>query len=86
MRRKHVPPSRNDEAGSGSLPAGAHSDAAAAFVDRVRARHGEDLVELYVLGSTVRGEASGRSSDVDALPSRTHELVADMESLCTSAD
>jgi len=27
----------------------------------------EELVTLYVFGSTVRGEASGRSSDIDVL-------------------
>ncbi|WP_435181159.1 nucleotidyltransferase domain-containing protein [Halorussus sp. AFM4] len=57
----------SDEPAAEPLPEGAHADAAAAFVDRARSRHGEDLVELYVFGSTVRGEASGRSSDVDVL-------------------
>lgn len=57
----------NSEAADETLPAGAHRDAAAAFVDRARSRHGDELAELYVFGSTVRGEASGRSSDVDVL-------------------
>lgn len=50
-----------------TLPADAHREAAAAFVDRARARHGDEIVGLYVFGSTVRGEATGRSSDVDIL-------------------
>lgn len=48
-----------------SLPADAHSEAAAVFVKRARSAHGEKILELYVFGSTIRGEASGRSSDVD---------------------
>ena len=57
----------SDETASKSLPADAHTDAAAAFVDRARSRHGDEIVELYVFGSTVRGDAHGRSSDVDVL-------------------
>ncbi|MDS0243160.1 MULTISPECIES: nucleotidyltransferase domain-containing protein [unclassified Haloferax] len=57
----------SNETAHESLPANAHADAAAAFVERARSRHGEDLIKLYVFGSTVRGEASGRSSDVDVL-------------------
>ncbi|MWG33791.1 nucleotidyltransferase domain-containing protein [Halomarina oriensis] len=49
------------------LPAGAHRDAAAAFADRALSRHTNEIAELYVFGSTVRGEAAGRSSDVDVL-------------------
>ncbi|RJT07059.1 nucleotidyltransferase domain-containing protein [Halococcus sp. IIIV-5B] len=45
----------------------AHTDAAAAFGERARSKHGTDVIELYVFGSTVRGEAHGRSSDVDVL-------------------
>ncbi|MFB6312110.1 MAG: nucleotidyltransferase domain-containing protein [Salinirussus sp.] len=56
-----------DETASESLPADAHTNAAAAFVDRARSRHGDDIVELYVFGSIVRGDANGRSSDVDFL-------------------
>ena len=50
-----------------SLPADAHSEAAEMFVKRARSTHGEKIAGLYVFGSTVRGEASGRSSDVDVL-------------------
>lgn len=57
----------NDEAAPRDLPPDAHADAAAAFVDRARSRHGDELVELYVFGSTVHGDADGRSSDVDVL-------------------
>jgi predicted nucleotidyltransferase len=57
----------NDETAPASLPADAHADAAAAFVDRARSRHAEEIVDLYVFGSTVRGDAHGRSSDVDIL-------------------
>jgi len=49
------------------LPADAHREAAKAFVERARSTHGEKIVELYVFGSTIRGDASGRSSDVDVL-------------------
>ena len=49
------------------LSADAHADAAAAFIERVRSKHGSQIIELYVFGSTVRGEAHGRSSDVDVL-------------------
>lgn len=49
------------------LPEDAHTNAAAAFVDRARSQHGDEIVELYVFGSTVRGEAHGRASDVDVL-------------------
>lgn len=45
----------------------AHTDAARAFVDRARSRHGDGIAELYVFGSTVRGEAHGLASDVDVL-------------------
>lgn len=57
----------SDEPAVEPLPEDAHADAAAAFVDRARSRHGDEISELYVFGSTVRGEASGRSSDVDVL-------------------
>lgn len=57
----------SDEAAHESLPADAHTDAATAFVDRARSRHGDEIAELYVFGSTVRGDAHGRASDVDVL-------------------
>lgn len=50
-----------------SLPVDAHTDAAKAFVERARSQHDADIVELYVFGSTVRGDAHGRASDVDVL-------------------
>jgi uncharacterized protein len=50
-----------------SLAADAHSTAATAFIDRAQSRHREQLIELYLFGSTVRGEACGRASDVDIL-------------------
>lgn len=55
-----------DEAASEALPADAHTDAAA-FVERSRSRHPDEIVELYVFGSTARGDTHGRSSDVDVL-------------------
>lgn len=58
-----------------SLPEGAHSRAAEVFVERARAEHGEELVELCVFGSTVRGEVSGRSSDVEVLKYYDEETV-----------
>jgi len=57
-----------DTDGAGEeLSADAHTDAAAAFVDRARSEHGDRIAELYVFGSTVRGDAHGRASDVDFL-------------------
>lgn len=44
-----------------------HDAAAEAFVDRVRSQYGDEIVELYVFGSTVRNEAQGLASDVDVL-------------------
>lgn len=57
----------SNEAAHEPLPEDAHADAAAAFVDRARSQHSDEISELYVFGSTVRGDASGRSSDVDVL-------------------
>ena len=61
------------------LPADAHTDAVAAFIERARSQHGEDLIMLYIFGSTARGEASGRSSDVlVVLPDGPdHDAIAD---------
>lgn len=56
-----------DETAHESLPADAHTEAAAAFVDRAQSHHGDEIAELFVFGSTIRGEAHGRSSDVDIL-------------------
>ena len=52
---------------SRSLAADAHMTAAKAFVDRVRSQHGTEIAELYVFGSTARGNAQGLASDVDVL-------------------
>lgn len=57
----------SSETADEALPDGVHEAAATAFVERTRSGYGDDLAELYVFGSTVRGEASGRSSDVDVL-------------------
>lgn len=57
----------SNETAHESLPEDAHAKAAEAFVDRAWSQHGDDLIELYVFGSTVRGEARGRASDVDVL-------------------
>ena len=56
-----------NETATESTSADTHADAAAAFVERARSQHSDEIAELYVFGSTVRGEASGRSSDVDVL-------------------
>lgn len=57
----------SNETAHESLPEDAHANAAAAFVERARSQHGDETKELYVFGSTVRGEAHGRASDVDVL-------------------
>lgn len=67
MMPAHVVGSMNDKTATHSLPADAHADAAAAFVDRVRSRFGDAVSELYVFGSTVSGDAQGLASDVDVL-------------------
>ena len=71
----------SNETAHESLPGDAHANAAAAFVERTRSQHGDEIAELYVFGSTVRGEASGRSSDVDVLIVLTddvdHDATAD---------
>lgn len=45
----------------------AHDAAAEAFVSRVEQQFGDAIETVTVFGSTVRGEAEGRSSDVDVL-------------------
>lgn len=57
----------NNETAHESLPANAHTAAAEAFVERARSQHGDEIAELYVFGSTIRGEAHGLASDVDVL-------------------
>lgn len=53
--------------GDGSVSASAHTEAADAFVGRVRSAYGDQITDLFVFGSTVRGEAKGLASDVDVL-------------------
>jgi len=64
-----------------ALPDDAHEAAAMTFVERARSDYGDDLAELYVFGSTIRGEANDRSSDVDVLvvlrDDVNHEAVTD---------
>lgn len=71
----------SDETAHESLPAHAHTDAAEAFVERARSEHGNEISKLYVFGSTVRGEARGRASDVDVLvvldDDTDHDATAD---------
>lgn len=58
----------------------AHDAAASAFVDRARSNYDDDIAEMYVFGSTARGEARGLDSDVDVLivvaPEADRETVA----------
>lgn len=49
------------------LSTDAHAAAAEAFAERARDRFDGALADLYVFGSTARGEARGLSSDVDVL-------------------
>lgn len=67
MPRAHEPVAMTDETAARQLPPGAHTKAAEAFVDRTRSRFGDDIDELYIFGSTVRGDADGLASDVDVL-------------------
>ncbi|SEP17216.1 Nucleotidyltransferase domain-containing protein [Halogranum amylolyticum] len=57
----------SNETANGSTSANAHAVAAEAFVDQARSQHGDEIAELYVFGSTVRGETRGLASDVDVL-------------------
>jgi len=64
-----------------TLPADAHAAAAEAFAERARDRLGDLVTDLYVFGSTARGEARGLSSDVDVLvvlaDDADHDVVDD---------
>lgn len=73
MTPKDVAQAMNDE----TVPMAAHTAAAKAFVDRARSHHGHAIAELYVFGSTVRGEASGLESDVDVLIVIDREMASD---------
>lgn len=44
-----------------------HAAAAAAFVERARTAFGSLISDLYVFGSTARGDTRGLASDVDVL-------------------
>jgi predicted nucleotidyltransferase len=67
MTPKHVAAYMDNETAIESTSADAHTAAAEAFIDRVRSQYGGEITELYVFGSTVRGEAQGLASDVDIL-------------------
>ena len=49
------------------LSTDAHETAAEAFASRANERFDDALTELYVFGSTARGETRGLASDVDVL-------------------
>lgn len=55
------------ETRSGGDAVDCHPEAASAFVRRVTNRQLSGLVELYLFGSTARGDAAGLDSDVDFL-------------------
>ncbi|MDS0243741.1 MULTISPECIES: nucleotidyltransferase domain-containing protein [Haloferax] len=57
----------SNETANGVTSANAHAVAADAFVNQARSEHGDEIAELYVFGSTVRGETRGLASDVDVL-------------------
>ena len=57
MQAGHVSGDIGSETAHETLPDGVHQEAAAAFVDRARSQHEEELVALYVFGSTVRDDA-----------------------------
>lgn len=56
-----------DETAKDAPSADTHAAAAQAFVDRARSQYRDEIAELYVFGSTVRGEAHGLASDVDVM-------------------
>lgn len=70
-----------DERDGGATATTDHAAAAEAFVDRARSRFPDEIQELYVFGSTARGDASGLASDVDVLvalaDSSDHDTVAE---------
>ncbi|WP_317176177.1 nucleotidyltransferase domain-containing protein [Halomontanus rarus] len=57
----------NREAANTSSSTNTHALAAGEFVNRARSRFPREIVQLYVFGSTVRGETRGLASDVDIL-------------------
>jgi tRNA nucleotidyltransferase (CCA-adding enzyme) len=54
-----------------------HKSAADAFAHRVEIQHFDGLEELILFGSTARGDASSRSSDVDFLAVVTDDADRD---------
>ncbi|MCU4743353.1 nucleotidyltransferase domain-containing protein [Natronoglomus mannanivorans] len=60
----------------------AHAVAAEEFADRARSRFEHEIVQLYVFGSTIRGETRGLSSDVDVLvvldETANHEAIGEV--------
>jgi len=56
-----------DQTATEATSTDAHAAAAEAFVDRARSQHGDEIAELYVFSSTVRGDAQSLASDVDVL-------------------
>lgn len=67
MTPKDVAKCMSNETANTPTSANAHTVAAEAFVDQARSQHGDAIAELYVFGSTVRGETRGLASDVDVL-------------------
>lgn len=67
MTPKNVAEHMSNETASESMSADAHTAAAEAFVDQARSQYNNEITELYVFGSTVRGEAHGLASDVDIM-------------------
>lgn len=75
---KHLIRSVTREAMADGVAPGAHEAAANSFVERVRSRHSDAIVNLYIFGSTARGEAQGRASDVDVLLVLADEATDDV--------
>jgi predicted nucleotidyltransferase len=67
MTPKNIAAHMTNETATEPISPNAHTTAAEAFVDRARSQYGGEIAELYIFGSTVRGEAQGLASDVDVL-------------------
>lgn len=52
----HLVSPMDERDGTNAVAPDAHERAGSVFVDRARSRVGDDIAELYVFGSTVRGE------------------------------
>lgn len=57
----------NRDVPDGTASSGTHTAAAATFVERAKSRFKGEIEQLYLFGSTVRGETRGLASDVDVL-------------------